>query len=445
MADLTKPGHLGLSLSGGGSRAAAFHRGTLQAVHELGLVDLVERVSTVSGGSVFGAAWMAARAAGVSDEAFLRDLKGVLEKGFIGPALLSPRLWRLALPGYSRTHRLAETFGELLLRGQSLASLPESPRLVMNSSVLNHAQNARFSREGISGVGIGSDGSSGSLPFYRLSERITLGFATAASAAFPFGLPPLVLKRRDIEGAELVGGLAGLEEIWLTDGGVLENLGVQTLLRSGAFAATHLIVSDAGLRDSTWRPHDLVERLKSAAIFALSRDTLAQLLLMMNNKQNKTMRELVLEELGKPRAATPRVLLMAMAWQRWDRLLTHVDSWHLVELAKKAGYGGAPPPAGASAAEVRAFLERCRIDLSRARSIYDEMGGDTAADALSETPINFVGLSANVLDGLAHHSRWQLHALSAIYGPIPAPSVERTTRTNDYVARHDAAAHFNGV
>ena len=49
----------GLALSGGGSRAAAFHRGTLQALMELKLVDGVEVVSTVSGGSLFGAAWMA--------------------------------------------------------------------------------------------------------------------------------------------------------------------------------------------------------------------------------------------------------------------------------------------------------------------------------------------------------------------------------------------------
>jgi predicted acylesterase/phospholipase RssA len=433
------PGHVGLALSGGGSRAAAFHRGTLQALHDLGLVDLVERVSTVSGGSVFGAAWMAARAAGVSDHAFLQELKGVLERGFIWPALLSPRLLRLALPGYSRTHRLAETFDSLVLRGKRLSDLPKTPKLVMNTTALNHAQNVRFSREGVSGIGIGADGTSGSLPFFPLDERLTLGFATAASAAFPFGLPPLVLERRYIPGAKFVAGLSGLEEIWLTDGGVLENLGVQTLLRSGSFAATHVIVSDAGLRESTWRPGDPMQRIKSAGIYSLSPDTLGQLLLLMNNKQNKSMRQLVIEELTPKPPGPRRVVLMLMASRAWEPLLTGIKATRLAELAENAGFTGSKPSARASAQEVRAFLESCRVDLTKARRIYDEMGGDAAAKAANEIPIHFTPLSAAQLDLLASHARWQLHATAAIYGPIPAHARPRPHATNDYSVRHDAA------
>ena len=40
---------LGLALSGGGSRAIAFHRGTLRALDELGLIDAIDVVLTVSG------------------------------------------------------------------------------------------------------------------------------------------------------------------------------------------------------------------------------------------------------------------------------------------------------------------------------------------------------------------------------------------------------------
>lgn len=46
---------IGLSLSGGGSRAIAFHFGCLQALHDLGILDDVRVLSTVSGGSVVGA------------------------------------------------------------------------------------------------------------------------------------------------------------------------------------------------------------------------------------------------------------------------------------------------------------------------------------------------------------------------------------------------------
>ena len=49
---------IGLALSGGGFRAAAFHLGVLQRLRELGLLRRVMVLSTVSGGSIVGAAWV---------------------------------------------------------------------------------------------------------------------------------------------------------------------------------------------------------------------------------------------------------------------------------------------------------------------------------------------------------------------------------------------------
>ena len=50
---------IGLSLSGGGSRAIAFHLGCLRALHDLRILDEVRVISTVSGGSVIGALYAA--------------------------------------------------------------------------------------------------------------------------------------------------------------------------------------------------------------------------------------------------------------------------------------------------------------------------------------------------------------------------------------------------
>ncbi|MFZ3224451.1 MAG: patatin-like phospholipase family protein, partial [Xanthobacteraceae bacterium] len=52
---------IGLALSGGGSRAIAFHLGCLRALNELGLLARVNVLSTVSGGSVIGAYYLAHR------------------------------------------------------------------------------------------------------------------------------------------------------------------------------------------------------------------------------------------------------------------------------------------------------------------------------------------------------------------------------------------------
>jgi predicted acylesterase/phospholipase RssA len=48
---------IALALSGGGSRAIAFHLGCLRALHDRGVLDKVRVISSVSGGSVIAAAY----------------------------------------------------------------------------------------------------------------------------------------------------------------------------------------------------------------------------------------------------------------------------------------------------------------------------------------------------------------------------------------------------
>src|SRR5215213_5524923 len=46
---------IGLSLSGGGYRAMLFHTGAFWRLSELGLLDKLDRISSVSGGSIVSA------------------------------------------------------------------------------------------------------------------------------------------------------------------------------------------------------------------------------------------------------------------------------------------------------------------------------------------------------------------------------------------------------
>ena len=48
---------IGLALSGGGSRAIAFHLGCLRTLKNYEILDKVEVMSSVSGGSIIGAAY----------------------------------------------------------------------------------------------------------------------------------------------------------------------------------------------------------------------------------------------------------------------------------------------------------------------------------------------------------------------------------------------------
>jgi NTE family protein len=49
---------IGLALSGGGYRAAAFHLGTIKCLERLKLLDKVDVISTISGGSIAGAYYL---------------------------------------------------------------------------------------------------------------------------------------------------------------------------------------------------------------------------------------------------------------------------------------------------------------------------------------------------------------------------------------------------
>src|SRR5690242_16413769 len=73
---------IGLTLSGGGCRAIAFHLGCLRALKHLGLLDRVLVLSTVSGGSVIGACF---HAHGGDFESFEAKVRAVLTKGLVGP------------------------------------------------------------------------------------------------------------------------------------------------------------------------------------------------------------------------------------------------------------------------------------------------------------------------------------------------------------------------
>ena len=76
---------IGIALSGGGYRAAAYHIGTLRALHRLGVLDKVDVISSVSGGSIT-AAYYALNKDNYEDfeKGFIKSLsKGVLWSSFL--------------------------------------------------------------------------------------------------------------------------------------------------------------------------------------------------------------------------------------------------------------------------------------------------------------------------------------------------------------------------
>jgi len=275
--------------------------------------------------------------------------------------------------------------------------------------------------------------------------------AAAASAAFPIGLPPLLLGRAELGDAPRTKLLEGKHPLALSDGGVLENLGVQTLLKGGkSFGTWNIVVSDAGPRDVSWRPRRPLQWLTSLAIAALSASSLRRVLELMNDKENRSMRsatvletertwmveriagataatlpeiarDLAGDDLGRPR----RRLFFVRLNQDWDSMLERVPAWRLRELSRS---NNTRLPAPADARAIEAFLQSSTdVDVAPARAAYERLAKEISIAELNRVPTGFTGLDERQVHGLATHARWQLLLQHALYGAEPgkAPGQER--------------------
>lgn len=234
-----QPG-MALCLSGGGYRAMLFHVGALWRLNDVGLLPKIERISSVSGGSitagVLGLKWstLAFNAAGVAQR-FQADvvdpIRRLANKTIDATAIIGGIL----LPG-SIGDKVSEEYRKYLFADATLQELPDRPRFVINATNVQSGALWRFMK-----------------PYmrdYRVGEvknpTVPLATAVAASAAFPPILSPVTL---DLEASDFVPA-SGQDlqcepfttDVVLTDGGVYDNLGLETAWKR----YTTIFVSDGG-------------------------------------------------------------------------------------------------------------------------------------------------------------------------------------------------------
>ena len=92
---------IGLCLSGGGYRAMLFHTGVLWRLHNAGLLEKIERISSVSGGSIISA-WLAlnwSRIHGTNPEPFKTAIVAPIRKLALRTLDRSSILRGMFLPG----------------------------------------------------------------------------------------------------------------------------------------------------------------------------------------------------------------------------------------------------------------------------------------------------------------------------------------------------------
>jgi NTE family protein len=229
--DLRSPSEgTALCLSGGGYRAMLFHVGALWRLNEMGFLPRLARISSVSGGSitagVLGLKWsrLAFDGSGVSgtfDQEIVRPLRTLAGKTIDDAAVLGGIL----LPG-SISEKVAESYRKYLFGTATLQDLPpDPPRFVINATSVQTGALFRFSRP------FAADYRVGMIP----NPAIELAIAVAASSAFPPVLSPLKLELDPQSWAPPSGYPSEdlhiepyLSEAVLTDGGVYDNMGLET-------------------------------------------------------------------------------------------------------------------------------------------------------------------------------------------------------------------------
>lgn len=236
---------VGLALSGGGYRATLFHIGTLWRLNELGWLPKLTRITSVSGGSItagiLGLNWKKLQfdssgiATNFHDEVFTPlhkmcstaiDVKAGLSGIFSLKGCVNDKVNK----AYKK-----HLFGKATL--QDLPADNEGPRFVFYATNLQTGSNVRFSRPYLADYKLGAIEN----PTTRLS------FVVSASSAFPPCLSPATLNTNPAdwkkwEGAYLYDQQKLRKKLVLTDGGVYDNLGLESIWNT----YKTVLVSDAG-------------------------------------------------------------------------------------------------------------------------------------------------------------------------------------------------------
>jgi NTE family protein len=232
-----EPG-IGLALSGGGFRATLFHIGSGWRLLELGVLPRVARISSVSGGSIFAGTlashweeltcdFSVANYQRLVVEPLRQFCRLPIDAVAIGEGLFTP--WKTASDSVESKYR------EMLFQS-SLDRLVDSPRFVFNATNLQTGRSFRFSKPYMGDYRIG----------LIRNPRLSLAKVVAASSAFPPFLSPVVIDNpgqfEAVEGADLNGRPEYTERLYLCDGGVYDNLGLETVWNR----YQTVLVSDAG-------------------------------------------------------------------------------------------------------------------------------------------------------------------------------------------------------
>lgn len=313
---------IALALSGGGSRAIAFHLGCMRGLHDRGVLEKIAVISAASGGSVIAGMYAYSN---YSFEEFEQRVIELLRRGLhraifwhlFSPKLLArvlatnlislpvasvfrlfkqqPPLRRWASRVDALANALIDLFGPIELGQVKRPNLD----VVFNACEMRTGTAFRFGNHRSGGWRMGE----------ILDNRVLVAHAIACSAAYPLFLPAF-----DREYTFVKNGFIRRERVVITDGGVYDNLAISCLEpgRDGRFSlhsypADYIICCYAGLGQFTGGkiPFAFVSRTQAAfeTIYRKVQD--AALNRLHLHKQVGNIRGFILPYLGQQEKTLP--------------------------------------------------------------------------------------------------------------------------------------------
>jgi len=264
---------IGIALSGGGYRAAGFHIGTLKKLDELGILKKVDVLSTISGGSITGAAYCLHKGdfkdfeTGMIIKLTTKSvIRYVLTSWFFFRAvifcllflvlsywlynqwaplgMLSFIVFIFLLVRYQfkilPVSRIIEkAYNQFFYNEATLSGLCEQPELAIGSTNLQTSRHFTFSKRKMED----STYAYYKPPILFNGANFPVARAVMASSCVPFAFTPVSVDACYFRDQSLVSSV----DPKLVDGGVYDNQGIHKITQdNSSYACQIVVVSDAG-------------------------------------------------------------------------------------------------------------------------------------------------------------------------------------------------------
>lgn len=239
---------LGIALSGGGFRATLFGLGSLWRLSDAGLLGKLDRVTSVSGGSILAGVlahrWQSLQFVDGRASNFQVAIAAPLQKFCSETADIEAGLLGWITPfksagDYLCSHYEDALFGQSMLRDIPTAKTDGNPTFIFYATNMQTGRSFRLRQDYIADYKLG----------ISRNSAVKLATAVTASSAFPPLFSPVIVKTSasDWTNEGDLGDLADnvdalREKIVLADGGIYDNMGLESLVGKVDIA----LVSDAG-------------------------------------------------------------------------------------------------------------------------------------------------------------------------------------------------------